>query len=210
MTNPHESNTTVHLSTRARRLEMDEKATQILDAAQQRFERFGIKKTTVDEICRDVGISKNTLYDYFRSKEDLFVSTFIREAQKNRDLVLEKMRDLDDPLEKIQKLFNFAVNRQWNQSFMVMVLQDKDGLYDFFLKDEYRLQVEEGVLSIIDDILQCGVRDGKFRDMNTHTVAYFLFKLFQSITFARTQSIKGDDQDLDELIALIVAGVAKH
>lgn len=188
---------------------MDEKAVRILDAARQRFERFGVKKTTMDEICQDVGISKKTLYEYFNSKEDLFVSTFIQEALRNRDLVLEQMQGMDNPLEKIQKLFRFAVNRQWNQSFMIRVLQDEDGLYHFFLKDKYRLQVEEGVLSLIEDVLKSGVEQGIFRAMNTRTAAYFLFKLFQSITFAKTESIEGGQEDLEEMIAFITAGILK-
>ncbi len=45
----------------------------ILDISKQRFARFGFKKTTVDEISRDAGISKKTLYENFKNKEDLFV-----------------------------------------------------------------------------------------------------------------------------------------
>ena len=188
---------------------MDEKSARILNAARRRFERFGVKKTTMDEICQDVGISKKTLYEYFSSKEDLFVSTFINEALKNRDLTMEMLQGLEDPLEKVQKLFRFAVNRQWNKSFMIRVLQDEDRLYHFFLKDKYRLQVEEGVLSFIEGILKSGVELGKFRPMNTHTTAYFLFKLFQNITFAKTESIQGGEEDLEELIDFITAGIVK-
>jgi AcrR family transcriptional regulator len=188
---------------------MDEKAIRILKAARRRFERFGVKKTTMDEICRDVGISKKTLYEHFSSKEDLFVSTFIHEALKNRDLIMEKLQEVEDPLEKVQKLFRFGVNRQWKESFMIRVLQDEDGLYHFFLKNKYRLQVEEGVLSFMEDILKSGVELGKFRPMNTRTTAYFLFKLFQNITFAKTESIQGDEKDLEELIAFITAGIVK-
>jgi AcrR family transcriptional regulator len=189
---------------------MDEKAARILDAARQRFERFGVKKTTMDEICQDVGISKKTLYEYFNSKEDLFISTFIQEALKNRKLVIKHMQGAKDPLEQLQKLFRFAVNHQWNQSFMIRVLQDEDGLYHLFLKDKYRLQVEEGVLSLIEGVLKAGMEQGKFRAMNTRTTAYYLFKLFQSVTFAKTESIQGSNEDLEELIDFITAGVLKN
>ena len=189
---------------------MDEKATRILEAARKRFERFGVKKTTMDEICQDVGISKKTLYEYFNSKEDLFISTFIQEALSNRDLVLRHLKGTEDPLEQIQKLFRLAVKRQWNYSFMMRVLQDEDGFYHLFLKDKYRLQVEEGVVSLIERILKAGVEQKQFREMNTRTVAYFLFKIFQSVTYGKTESIKGEQQDLDEMIAFITAGILRH
>lgn len=189
---------------------MDERASRILDAARSRFERFGVKKTTMDEICRDVGISKKTLYEYFRTKQDLFISTFIREALKSRDLAIKYLSDIDDPLDQIRGVFRFAVNYQWRESFMITVLKDEDGLFHLFLKDKYRLQVEEGVLSLIEGILQRGIDRGVFRPMDTHAVAYFLFKLFQNFTFAKTDSLEGDEHDLEELLNFIIAGISKN
>lgn len=43
----------------------------IMDKAQHRIERFGFKKTTMDELSRDCGISKKTIYLHFKDKEDL-------------------------------------------------------------------------------------------------------------------------------------------
>jgi AcrR family transcriptional regulator len=51
----------------------------ILDAARSKFDRFGFKKTTVDEIAREARISKRTIYEHFKDKEDLFVSLFMKD-----------------------------------------------------------------------------------------------------------------------------------
>ena len=50
---------------------MSDTEQSILELARKRFERFGYRKTTIDEICRDGGISKKTLYRHFRDKEEL-------------------------------------------------------------------------------------------------------------------------------------------
>ena len=52
-----------------------EKKKQLIRTAAKRFEKHGIKKTTLDEIARDLRITKATIYHYFNSKEDLFHST---------------------------------------------------------------------------------------------------------------------------------------
>ena len=44
----------------------------ILDSAKNRFCRYGLKKTTMTEIARDIGLSKASLYYYFHNKEELF------------------------------------------------------------------------------------------------------------------------------------------
>ncbi|HEX9974657.1 MAG TPA: TetR/AcrR family transcriptional regulator [bacterium] len=44
----------------------------ILDAARELFIRKGYHQTTLEEIARQAEFGKGTLYNYFRSKEDLF------------------------------------------------------------------------------------------------------------------------------------------
>jgi AcrR family transcriptional regulator len=180
----------------------------ILDAGKKRFKRFGVKKTTMDEICGDVGLSKKTVYEIFRSKDELFVSLFIRETLKVRRLFLKEVGHIDDPLERILQLFRVAVNYFRHESFWVQVLKDEDGLYAPFLREKYRRQVEEGILDILAGILEQGIAKGEIRPLNTRTMSYFLFKLFQSISYARTASIKGDEEDLETMMGFISAGIA--
>jgi len=185
-----------------------DKKNLILDAAKKRFERFGVKKTTMDEISGDAGVSKKTVYEIFRSKDELFVSLFIRETLRVRKLFLKKVAHIEDPLEKIVRLFNVAGHYFREKSFWVQVLKDEDGLYAPFLKEKYRRQVEEGILEIIAGMLEKGIAQGEVRPLDTHAVSYFLFKLFQSISYARTASIKGDEADLETMMDFILAGIA--
>jgi AcrR family transcriptional regulator len=50
----------------------NEKRTRILQAAQSLFIRYGIKRTSIDEVARAADIAKGTLYLYYESKEMLF------------------------------------------------------------------------------------------------------------------------------------------
>jgi len=188
-------------------VEKDRK-TLILDAAKKRFARFGVKKTTMDEISGDAGVSKKTVYEIFRSKDELFVSLFIRETLRVRKLFLKKVAHIDDPLEKFVQLFRVASNYFRQESFWVQVLKDEDGLYAPFLKEKYRQQVEEGILEIIAGILKQGIAKGEVRPLDTHTLSYFLFKLFQSVSYARTASIRGDEADVETMMDFILAGIA--
>ncbi|MCW3462166.1 TetR/AcrR family transcriptional regulator [Chitinophaga nivalis] len=52
--------------------EQDQKRTLILEAALKRFKRFGLSKTTMEEIARDLEISKGSLYYYFSDKESIY------------------------------------------------------------------------------------------------------------------------------------------
>ena len=52
----------------------DQKREAIIDAAQKRFNHFGVGKTTMNEIADDLSISKASLYYYFPDKLNLFAA----------------------------------------------------------------------------------------------------------------------------------------
>lgn len=54
----------------------------ILDAAEQCFARQGFHRTTMQDICREAGISAGALYVYFASKEALIAGIVERDRQK--------------------------------------------------------------------------------------------------------------------------------
>lgn len=45
---------------------------KLLEACKQNWTQYGYKKTNVDELCRQAGISKGAFYLFFESKEALF------------------------------------------------------------------------------------------------------------------------------------------
>jgi AcrR family transcriptional regulator len=65
-----------------------ERKQNILKAAEKRFSRHGLNKTTLNEIARDLRIGKATIYHYFTTKEDLFFKTIEWEI----DLYLEDLK----------------------------------------------------------------------------------------------------------------------
>jgi AcrR family transcriptional regulator len=65
----------------------DDRREALLDAAARRFLERGYEGVRVDEVARDVGMSKATFYQYFASKADLFVECLdhLRYAVIGRD-----------------------------------------------------------------------------------------------------------------------------
>jgi AcrR family transcriptional regulator len=193
---------------------MEDTKNRIMDIAKVRFERFGFKKTTLDEICSDARVSKKTLYKFFRDKEDFFVSLFNREALKSRKITLRRLKNIEDPLEKIKQFMEVSREHFKEEPFMVTALRDEDGLYAPFLKEKYQVFVEEGILNILAGFLREGIEQGKIRNLDTHINSYIIFKLFQAFTYAKTMPLsndkKGEKKELDELLAFISRALTKR
>lgn len=52
--------------------ELTGRVDQIAEAALRRFARYGFKRTSMDDIAREAGLAKATLYLHFRGKDDVF------------------------------------------------------------------------------------------------------------------------------------------
>ena len=83
---------------------MDSMKSLILDRAKDRAERFGFKKTTMDEISRDCRISKKTIYEHFADKEDMFRCLVIRETRRTIEMLFSPLAAVPDPLDRITLL----------------------------------------------------------------------------------------------------------
>jgi TetR/AcrR family transcriptional regulator len=52
----------------------EEKRRRVLDAAKKAFAHYGYEGTNVNLVAREAGISVGSLYQYFRTKEDIFLA----------------------------------------------------------------------------------------------------------------------------------------
>lgn len=88
---------------------------KLIETGQKLFEKYGIQKTSIDEIVKNVGISKGSFYSFFSSKEVLFfviiekIEKDFKEKLFNVDFensidVKETLRDL------LTKNFEFIEN----------------------------------------------------------------------------------------------------
>ena len=59
------------------RSKREERADRILDAAANLILRWGYKKTTIDDIAKQAGVAKGTIYLHWKTREDLFVALLI-------------------------------------------------------------------------------------------------------------------------------------
>ncbi|HEX7033941.1 MAG TPA: TetR/AcrR family transcriptional regulator [Nitrososphaera sp.] len=56
---------------------------KIIQAAIESFSQSGYDRTKMEDIAKRLGLSKGTIYLYFRSKEDLFIAICERNIQKS-------------------------------------------------------------------------------------------------------------------------------
>ncbi len=80
------------------------KQDQILEAAKELFMQFGLKKVTVEEICREAGVSKMTFYKYFSNKHEMIKTLWDKWADEGIRELRENIESDKPFVDKIQTI----------------------------------------------------------------------------------------------------------
>ena len=83
------------------------KKDEIKNAARQLFIRFGYNKTSMNDIAKQSGLAKPTVYYYYQNKESIFKEVVIDEAQSFMDEVdaeLSKFNSIEGKVSHLLKI----------------------------------------------------------------------------------------------------------
>lgn len=74
---------------------------RILDKAEELFFRFGIRSVTMDEIARELGISKKTIYLHFADKDAIILEITSRFLDKDLQKAKKIYQQSENPIEEL-------------------------------------------------------------------------------------------------------------
>jgi AcrR family transcriptional regulator len=139
----------------------------ILEAARHLFFEKGYR-TTMDEIAERAELSKGTLYIYFKSKDELYVSVIVEGFRILEKRMQEALAKVEGPEEKVKAVYYAFVdhclkNREYFRITQYFLTEDarentSRELIDAINIDSMKL-LEYGVRAI-----QEGIEEGVFRD----------------------------------------------
>ena len=71
------------------------KEERIINSARELFIKYGIKKVSMNEIAKNAGVTKKTVYSYFVNKADL-INYFIKDELNNMRHIVEEYADKNE------------------------------------------------------------------------------------------------------------------
>jgi AcrR family transcriptional regulator len=94
----------------AARPEESDTAARILDAALSLYLEFGLRRTTMDDVARQAGIGRVTVYRHYADKNALFQAVVLRECWRSIHEIEAKLAAITDPEARIVESFVLVVN----------------------------------------------------------------------------------------------------
>jgi len=184
----------------------------ILDAVDVLLSRYGFKKMTMDDVAREVGIGKGTIYLHFPGKEELVLSHVDRIAER----VILKLREIAGSPEpapgRIRKmlavrvLIRFDCVVHYSQSLGDLLSSVRMGL---LVRRENHFKKEA---EVFEDVLWAGVRSGALECSDPRETSRTLIQCTNSLLpfnlSAKELGRRAEIEDkVNRIAALVVHGL---
>jgi len=150
----------------------DERTSQIINAAEDVFTKKGFDEARMDDIAEETGLSKGTLYNYFKSKDDLIIAILDRIFQ--REFKVFESIDLAN-MSATDAIWSFAETTSKDVKMMMRLLPIT---YEFMGLAFRNKLVQKAFktyfnhyMDILVPIIQHGIDSGEFRPADAKEVA---------------------------------------
>lgn len=170
---------------------------EIIVRSEQLFMRVGIKSVTMDDVSRELGISKKTLYQHFENKDKLVEEVINTHVEREEACTVEITAGAKDALDEMKKMGTYLSSTIDDVS--QSTLFDLQKYYFKTWEVLMRKQDEHIVQSIVKNI-EKGKTEGLYRpDVNPDIVA----KIYAKATYMIVEEIANSNSKYSrkELIA---------
>jgi AcrR family transcriptional regulator len=141
----------------------------LLEKSGELFKKYGIKNLTMDDVAKELGISKKTIYHFVENKAQLVQLTmqnYLEEEQKQLEAILKSSQNsVDEMIQMISYFFNQV--RDFNPSALNDLQKYYPQTWDIY--NNYRFHF---MLTSIAENLENGIKQGVYRnDLNADVIS---------------------------------------
>jgi len=150
---------------------------RILDAAQRRYLRFGVRKTTMDEIAREAGCARATVYLHFQGKDALYAELLRREADSFHRQVVTALRTEPDARHQLRRMVEITRETYARNDILRLAMAGDEEMTLRGVAQTVMQEQEETFLQLLHRVLENGVIQGSLRALDPARVAYLMYHL---------------------------------
>jgi AcrR family transcriptional regulator len=158
---------------------------RIIEGALKIFIHQGIRATTMDDVAKQLGISKRTIYEHFRDKKELLqmVVEHAHTLTKNGDRAI-----FDSAGSALEGFLMLMKKKRSDMNVRMMkTVVELSRYYPDIIEEMRRKHADEG-LKTLETTIARGIEEGVFRhDLNTKTSAY-IFSSQANLLFSEQMS----------------------
>lgn len=183
----------------------------IIIAAKGLFARFGLGKTTMEDIARASNKAKSTLYYYFKSKEDVFTHVIMLEIAGLKAAIGSAVRREEDPCEKFRAFVGTRMAYFAKKSDQYISIREEYHRNHAFIKDVLD-DYSQWEIALIRGVLMVGIEKGVFDVTDLTGSSRGIFFALKGLEYPWLEGLSKEEhgQSTDILLGIILKGVSRH
>lgn len=175
---------------------------KLKEAAEECLLKYGVKKTTVDQLVQMAGISKGSFYSFYSAKEVLFFIV-LEEYQKSIiSELINELKEIDNiGIDEFTELI-YGLYQEVRQSFIMSIIQNQE--FEYFIKKLPKELILEHHL--LDNAFTKELFSYVKIKGNVDIVSASLKAIFMSMIYI----VEIGEKEFDSVLRLLIRGVAQQ
>jgi AcrR family transcriptional regulator len=181
---------------------------EIIAVALRLIEENGFQKTSMREIAVSAKMGKSSLYDYFKTKEEIVVYAVEEKIEETIQKVQKIIADESSPEQCLRKIMlnHLGVPKQYRTVLMWLNTESD------YLEEEYRKRLKTARYAyqdIIKSVIENGVIAGIFRKTDADLMARLLINSVIAIVYTSRPSASPEKM-LEETMNIFLHGIMNN
>jgi TetR/AcrR family transcriptional regulator, cholesterol catabolism regulator len=142
---------------------------RILKVAIDLFWRYGVRSVTMDDIARELGISKKTIYQHFPDKDAIIVEVVKQELSCEKEEMQRMEGEADNPIDQVLRASKYIRAALTNVNPVLLFDLKK---YHPAAWELFETHKQQHIIKSIRNNLEEGIQQGLYRpDLNVDMLA---------------------------------------
>ena len=185
--------------------ELDRRRHEIFDASVHLFLEKGFRETSMREIADAAGMGKSTLYDYFKSKDEILLWGVEDQIVDLNTAAQEIVNQLSPALERLQKIMEHHLEYLIASKELYLKLSFE--VQRLAIESQQRIQVKRHAYQdLIRRLIDDGIQEGTFRPVNSLLVSRTLITALTPAVYT-TRPTGTPQEMLNEAFDIILKGI---
>ena len=152
----------------------------ILDAALKVFARYGYKKSTLEDIASELGMTNTAMYAYASNKRDLYERTVSFVMKRWQSGVEQAVDAKTTAMDKMTALCESALYYLAQDLEFCALLKSDPQIFPMFPTVDPYEEINRDSVRMIERILLFGQETGEFRTVDAPAVSEVLFSIYKN------------------------------
>ena len=184
---------------------------RIMQISRELYARYGFRKTTLNDIARELGMTKSSIYYYFGNKEEKFNQLISSDIEKWK----KELSDFVGRQDSVQEKLAAYITKKME---IVCSISDfyrspiEEYHENFSLIEKLRAETDKEEIGIIKEILGEGNRQGVFNVQDIDMTALNMLNILKGLEHYYIGRKKGRNlkKTMENMVSLFLNGLIKR